>query len=32
MRRLMELISLFDNEQFANQRMKLFEVKNGKPS
>ena len=32
MRRTMELISLFDNETFTAQRVKLFEVKNGRPS
>ena len=32
MKRLMELISLFDNENFTNQRIRLFEVKNGKPT
>lgn len=32
MRRTMELVSLFDSDQFANQRVHLFEVKNGKPS
>ena len=28
----MELISLFDSDCFANQRVRLFEVKNGSPS
>jgi general secretion pathway protein D len=32
MRRTMELIQLFDSDAFANQRVHLFEVKNGKPS
>ncbi len=32
MRRLMELVSLFDSDQLANQRVHLFEVKNGRPS
>ena len=32
MRRLMELIGLFDNDSFANQRVRLFEVKNARPS
>ena len=32
MRRTMELISLFDNDSFTAQRVKLFEVKNGRPS
>ena len=32
MQRLLELISLFDNEQFANQRVRLFEIKNGRPT
>jgi general secretion pathway protein D len=32
MRRLMELVSLFDSDTFANQRVKLFEVKNSRPS
>lgn len=32
MRRLMELISVFDNNEFANQRVRLFEVKYGRPS
>ncbi|MCA2967561.1 MAG: type II secretion system secretin GspD [Acidobacteriaceae bacterium] len=32
MRRTMELISLFDNDTFASQRVKLFEVENGRPS
>ncbi|MCZ2076325.1 MAG: hypothetical protein LC130_15165, partial [Bryobacterales bacterium] len=30
--RLMELIALFDSERFASQRVRLFEVKNGRPS
>lgn len=32
MRRLLDLISLFDSETFADQRVKLFEVKNSRPS
>lgn len=32
MRRLMELISLFDSNEFASQRVRLFEVKEGRPS
>ncbi len=32
MRRTMELIQLFDSDSFANQRVHLFEVSNGKPS
>jgi general secretion pathway protein D len=32
MKRLMELVSLFDNDTFANQRVRLFEVENGRPS
>lgn len=32
MRRTMELISLFDSDTFANQRVRLFEVKNARPS
>jgi general secretion pathway protein D len=32
MRRTMELISLFDSDSLANQRVKIFEVKNGRPS
>ncbi|MCC6262340.1 MAG: type II secretion system secretin GspD [Bryobacterales bacterium] len=32
MRRTMELVSLFDSDAFATQRVRLFEVKNGKPS
>jgi general secretion pathway protein D len=32
MRRLMELVSLFDSDALANQRVHLFEVKNGQPS
>jgi general secretion pathway protein D len=32
MRRTMELISLFDSDTFANQRVRLFEVKNTRPS
>ncbi len=32
MRRTMELIALFDSETFASQRVRLFEVKNSRPS
>lgn len=32
MRRTMELINEFDSDTFANQRVRLFEVKNVKPS
>jgi general secretion pathway protein D len=32
MRRTMELISLFDSDQFAGQRVRLFEVQNSRPS
>jgi general secretion pathway protein D len=32
MRRTMELIQLFDSDSFASQRVKLYEVKNGRPS
>jgi general secretion pathway protein D len=32
MRRLMDLISMFDSDTFANQRVRLFELKNAKPS
>jgi len=32
MRRTMELVSLFDSDSLANQRVRLFEVKNGRPS
>ncbi|HEV2202443.1 MAG TPA: hypothetical protein VGR73_21710 [Bryobacteraceae bacterium] len=32
MRRTMDLIALFDSDMFANQRVKLFEVKNARPS
>ena len=32
MRRTMELVGLFDNDSFTAQRVKLFEVKNGRPS
>ncbi len=32
MRRTMELIGLFDNDSFTAQRVKLYEVKNGRPS
>src|SRR5205085_1729165 len=32
MRRTMELIALFDSDSLAGQRVRLFEVKNGRPS
>jgi len=32
MRRTMELINLFDSDALANQRVKLFDLKNGRPS
>lgn len=32
MKRTMELIALFDSDAFAGQRVRLFEVKHGKPS
>lgn len=32
MRRTMELISLFDSDAFAKQRVQIFEVKHGRPS
>ncbi|HLH44017.1 MAG TPA: type II secretion system secretin GspD [Bryobacteraceae bacterium] len=32
MRRLMDLISMFDSDTFANQRVRLFELKNARPS
>src|SRR5579884_36427 len=32
MKRLMELVSLFDNDTLAHQRVRLFEVQNGRPS
>jgi general secretion pathway protein D len=32
MSRLMEIITLFDNDTFANQRVRLFDVKNSRPS
>ncbi|MEK7404916.1 MAG: type II secretion system secretin GspD [Acidobacteriota bacterium] len=32
MKRTMELIALFDSDTFAAQRVRLFEVKNGRPS
>jgi len=32
MRRTMELVSLFDDNSLANQRVKLYEVKNGRPT
>lgn len=32
MKRTMELISLFDSDVFASQRVRLFDVENGRPS
>lgn len=32
MRRLMEMVALFDSDQLANQRVRVFNVKNGRPS
>lgn len=32
MRRTMELVALFDSDTFASKRVRLFEVKNGRPS
>ena len=32
MRRTMELISMFDSDQLANQRVRVFEVRYGRPS
>jgi general secretion pathway protein D len=32
MQRTMDLISLFDSDTFANQRVRLFDVKNARPS
>jgi general secretion pathway protein D len=32
MKRLMELIDMFDSDTFANQRVRLFELKNARPS
>ena len=32
MRRTMELIALFDSDQFAGQRVRLFEMENSRPS
>lgn len=32
MRRLMDLIAMFDSDQLANQRVHVFETKNGRPS
>ncbi len=32
MRRLMELVAMFDSDQIANQRVHVFQVKNGRPS
>ncbi len=32
LRRIMELVSLFDSDSLANQRVRLFEVKNSQPS
>jgi len=32
MRRLMDLVAMFDSDQIANQRVHVFSVKNGRPS
>ena len=32
MRRTMDMLSLFDNDVFANQRVRLFETANGRPT
>lgn len=32
MKRLMDLVALFDSDTFANQRVRLFDVKNSRPS
>jgi len=32
LRRLMDLVALFDSDMLANQRVRLFEVTNGRPS
>jgi general secretion pathway protein D len=32
MRRLMDLVAMFDSDQIANQRVHVFPVKNGRPS
>jgi len=32
MHRLMELVAMFDSDQLANQRVRVFTVKNGRPS
>lgn len=32
MRRLMELVALFDSDELANQRVRVFSVKNGRPT
>ncbi len=32
MRRLLDLVSMFDSDTLANQRVHVFEVKNGRPS
>ncbi|MBY0505140.1 MAG: type II secretion system secretin GspD [Bryobacteraceae bacterium] len=32
MRRTMEMLTLFDNDSFANQRVRLFETSNGRPT
>jgi general secretion pathway protein D len=32
MRRVMEMINLFDNDTFAGQRVRLFEIENSRPS
>ncbi len=32
MRRTMDLITMFDSDQLANQRVRVFEIKNGRPT
>jgi len=32
MRRTMELVAMFDSDQLANQRVHVFEIKNGRPT
>ena len=32
MRRTMDLVAMFDSDQLANQRVRVFDVKNGRPS
>jgi general secretion pathway protein D len=32
MRRLMQLVAMFDSDQLANQRVRVFTVKNGRPT